>query len=128
MQSLKRLLEWKLRDGQGPVQKPIGVQRLLESKRTVPHLYARKDARLAVVTSLRAALKEQGRKVCCLCSVTFVCWCEMTPRKAYPASSTARRCAVNADLLPSMMLTHEWRLVAAFWKQASSQHTSCASS
>ncbi|KAK9842516.1 hypothetical protein WJX81_003895 [Elliptochloris bilobata] len=41
----------------------IIAQRLLESKRTVPHLYVRKDARLAVVTSLRAALKEQGRKV-----------------------------------------------------------------
>jgi len=37
-------------------------QRLLESKRTVPHLYVRKDARLATVTSLRAALKEAGRK------------------------------------------------------------------
>ena len=48
----------------------VRVQRLLESKRTVPHLYVRKDARLAVVTSLRAALKEQGRKVCCLC--TFI--------------------------------------------------------
>ena len=40
------------------------MQRLLESKLTVPHLYVRKHARLAVVTSLRAALKEEGRKVC----------------------------------------------------------------
>ena len=49
------------------------MQRLLESKRTVPHLYVRKDARLAVVTSLRAALKEQGRKVCCPCIVVSGC-------------------------------------------------------
>ncbi len=56
MQDLGALLHWK------QVRRII-AQRLLESKRTIPHMYVSADVQLDGVASLREALKQQGTKV-----------------------------------------------------------------